>query len=44
MRRRVGGGDGWWPPFDGFEEMEDESPGGISVLHLTFAEIEDDEG
>jgi len=27
-------GLGWRPPFDGFEVIEDESPGGISVLRL----------
>jgi hypothetical protein len=39
---RRAGGD-WWPPFDGFEVIEDDSPGGISVLHLRLAELEEKE-
>ncbi|MFD1511053.1 hypothetical protein, partial [Lacimonas salitolerans] len=27
-------GPAWRPPFDGFEEVVDESPGGISVLRV----------
>jgi hypothetical protein len=27
-------GAGWWPPFDGFQESDDPSPGGISLLHI----------
>jgi hypothetical protein len=31
----------WWPPFEGFEVMEDDAPGGISLLHLTLAALEE---
>jgi hypothetical protein len=32
---------GWWPPFEGFDVVEDDSPGGISVLHMTLAKQQD---
>jgi hypothetical protein len=42
LRGRADGS--WWPPFEGFEVIEDDAPGGISVLHLTLAELEDGTG
>lgn len=30
----------WRPPFDGFEDIEDPSPGGISLLHVKIARSE----
>lgn len=36
-RRRLAGHD-WRPPFDGFEAVEDESPGGISVLRVEVSQ------
>lgn len=35
--RRLAGHD-WRPPFDGFEAVEDESPGGISVLRIEVSQ------
>ena len=34
MGRRRLVGPAWRPPFEGFEEVDDESPGGISVLRV----------
>ena len=34
-----GHGPDWRPPFDGFEVIEDDNPGGISILHITFGEL-----
>jgi len=37
--RRAGGS--WWPPFEGFEVIEDDSPHGISLLHFKINRHED---
>ena len=37
---RSSAGGHWRPPFDGFEDIEDPSPGGISLLHIKIAPSE----
>jgi hypothetical protein len=37
---RSSAGRQWRPPFDGFEEIDDPSPGGISLLHVKIARSE----
>jgi hypothetical protein len=32
---------GWWPPFDDFDVVEDDSPMGMNVVHLALTERKD---